>query len=129
MLTDDGVAKSRTIIEERSRLATDPSEGGGTVEPSPLPHWDGETRELRLDGQIVKQFKWQAVNQEIVLGAFQEDGWPPVIDDPIPPKPEQDTKRRLQDTIKSLNRNQAHPVIKFHGNGSGEGIRWEIVER
>ena len=81
-----------------------------------------------MNGSIVKRFKWQAVNQELVLGAFQEDGWPAVIDDPLPPKPEQDSKRRLHDTIKALNRNQLHKAIRFHGNGTGEGIRWSLVE-
>lgn len=92
-----------------------------------LPHWDAVTRELRIGDTIVKRFKWQAVNQEIVLSAFEEDQWPPVIDDPLPPKPEQDTKRRLHDTIKALNRNQERDVIRFHGNGTGEGIRWELT--
>jgi hypothetical protein len=61
------------------------------------------------------------------LSAFEEDRWPPVIDDPLPPKPEQDTKRRLHDTIKALNRNQHRDAIRFHGNGTGEGIRWELT--
>lgn len=91
------------------------------------PEWNPVTRELRFGGKIVKRFKWQAINQEIVLSAFEEDEWATVIDDPLPPKAEQDTKRRLHDTIKALNRNQEHDVIRFHGNGTGEGIRWEFL--
>ncbi len=93
-----------------------------------LPSWNPDTRELRLLDRIVKRFKWQAVNQEIVLGAFQEDNWPVVIEDPLPPKCDQPPKRRLHDTIKALNRNQLHSVIRFHGNGTGEGIRWEMID-
>ena len=90
------------------------------------PHWDADLRELKVRATLVKRYKWQAVNQEIVLGAFEEEGWPRRIDDPLPPHPEQDSKRRLCDTIKCLNRKQCEPLIRFHGDGTGEGITWEI---
>ena len=109
------VANGLTANESASSLA-------------PVPVWKPDIRELYVNGSIVKRFKWQAINQELVLGAFQEDGWPAVIDDPLPPKPEQDSKRRLHDTIKALNRNQLNKVLRFHGNGTGEGIRWNLVE-
>ena len=54
--------------------------------------WDPERRELHVAGLIVKRFKWPAVNQEAILTAFAEEGWPPRIDDPLPPHPEQDSK-------------------------------------
>jgi len=38
----------------------------------------------------------------------------------------QDSKRRLHDTINSLNRNQKQSLIRFLGDGKGEGIRWEF---
>jgi len=93
----------------------------------PSPHWDPEARELWLNGKLVKRFKWHAVNQEVVLSAFQEEGWPVRIDDPLPPQPEQDSKRRLSDTIKCLNRKQAHELIHFRGDGTGEGVIWERI--
>ena len=65
-------------------------------------------------------------NQERILAAFEEEGWPVHIDDPLPPHPEQDSKRRLHDTINSLNRNQKKRLIQFLGNGNGQGIRWEL---
>ncbi len=40
------------------------------------PVWTADTRELRFDGRVVKQFKWQAINQETVLTAFEEEEWP-----------------------------------------------------
>lgn len=92
-----------------------------------VPKWDSDLRELRLGGVLVKHFKWQAVNQESILSAFEEEGWPKVIDDPLPPKEEHDTKRRLLDTIKSLNRNQKENAIRFRGNGTGEGVIWEFT--
>ncbi len=89
-----------------------------------LPKWDRERQELRLGDLVVKQFKVPALNQERILTVFEEEGWPVVIDDPLPPHPEQDSKRRLHDTIISLNRNQKNPLIHFLGNGNGQGIRW-----
>ena len=83
---------------------------------------------MRVNGKLVKHFKWPALNQETILAAFEEEGWPPRIDDPLPPLPEQDPKRRLHDTIKCINRNQKHHLIHFHGDGTGEGVIWEFVE-
>ena len=82
-----------------------------------------------MGGIVVKQFKVPALNQERILAAFEEEGWPVHIDDPLPPHPEQDPKRRLHDTINSLNRNQKKPLIQFLGNGNGQGIRWELSRR
>jgi hypothetical protein len=93
--------------------------------PTLVPHWNADARELCMDGKIVKRFKWHAVNQEIILTAFEEEGWPVRIDDPLPPHAEQDSKRRLSDTIKCLNRKQMNELIHFRGDGTGEGVIWE----
>jgi hypothetical protein len=99
----------------------------GSAVPALLPDWDAEARVLRLGDKTVKRFKWQAVNQEIVLSSFQEEGWPTRIDDPLPPQPDQSSKRRLSDTIKCLNHKQSNRLIHFRGDGTGEGIIWELV--
>lgn len=104
---------------------------------SPVPHdalkngtpiWDRERRELRVADRLVKHFKWSAVNQEMILAAFEEEHWPARIDDPLPPRPGHEPKRRLNDTIKCLNRNQAHRLIHFHGDGTGEGVVWKHAD-
>lgn len=59
--------------------------------------------------------------------AFEEEGWPPRIDDPLPPLAQLDPRRRLHDTIKALNRKQKRALLRFMGDGSGEGIRWEFI--
>lgn len=89
-----------------------------------VPVWDRDRQELRLGDVVVKQLKVPAVNQERVLAAFEEEGWPIRIDDPLPPVYDQDPKIRLHDTIVSLNRNQKHPLIRFYGDGTGQGVRW-----
>ncbi len=91
------------------------------------PNWDSDRQMLRVGGLVIKQFKVPAANQEAVLAAFQEENWPPRIDDPLPPRGDQNPKRRLHDTIISLNRNQKERVIRFLGDGSGEGVRWEFL--
>ena len=91
-----------------------------------VPRWDQERQELRLAQYLIKRFKAPASTQGLVLCTFQEENWPPRIDDPLPGHPEQDRKRRLHNTINALNRNQIHPFIRFLGDGRGEGIRWEL---
>jgi len=95
-----------------------------TQEVSPIPVWETDRRVLSFGGQIVKHFKRRAVNQELILTAFQEEGWPTRILDPLSPHPSHDVKRRLSDTIKFLNRCQRNELISFHGDGSGEGVIW-----
>jgi hypothetical protein len=89
------------------------------------PIWDRHVRELYLGEELVKRFRVPANNQQTVLDVFQEEGWPPVIDDPLPPCVEECPTRRLQATIRSLNRNRISETLRFFGNGSGEAIGWE----
>lgn len=88
------------------------------------PQWDGERRVLTVGGEVVKQFRLRAFNQEIVLSAFEEEGWPFSIDDPLSPIPDIPPKRRLSQTIKSLNTGQLCPLLRFRGDGSGERVCW-----
>jgi hypothetical protein len=85
--------------------------------PSPsasiVPEWDNDRLQLRVNGELVKQFKLPAPNQELILAAFQEEGWPPRIDDPLPPHVEQNSKRRLRDTIIAQSLPKA-PLDSFH---------------
>lgn len=92
------------------------------------PRWDDQRHELWLGSVLVKRFKWKATNQESVLAAFQEESWPSRIDDPLSPVADTDPKRRLSDAIKCLNRKQANPLIRFSGDGTGEGVLWDIVD-
>jgi hypothetical protein len=65
----------------------------------------------------------------MILSVFDEENWPPRIDDPLPPSKRINTKQRLHDTIKSLNRNQKQRLVRFLGDGTGEGVRWELIEQ
>jgi hypothetical protein len=97
----------------------------GSTRNSIVPTWDHDRRELRWNGRLVKVFKLPSPNQERIIAAFAEENWPARIDDPLPPDLEITPRQRLRDAIRNLNRNQRARLIRFMGDGSGEGIRWE----
>jgi hypothetical protein len=142
VLTEAGQAFASAIVgarvdrpEERNGHATVSAQGTVVAAVSrvaivdTIPTWDRVRQELRLGGLLVKQYKVPSPNQETVLAAFQEEQWAPRIDDPLPPRYDHDPKRRLHDTINSLNRNQKNPLLRFFGDGSGQGVRWEPWDR
>ena len=130
ILTTEGISFVSRILEnsgcmeEASPATTAPSEALTVLT---TPKWDCLRQELRLGDVVVKRFKVRAPNQERVLSAFEEEGWPPCIDDPLPRSADLDPKRRLHETINSLNRSQKHRLIRFMGNGKGEGVAWELA--
>ncbi len=133
VLTPDGAQTLRIALKGHKRLSSaTPSperqdQGVAAEAARTTPEWDASRRELRYRGQVIKRYRVPAPNQELILAAFQEEGWPEFIDDPLPPVDEIDPKHRLQVTIKSLNRNQRTAVIRFHGNGNGLQVHWEPV--
>jgi hypothetical protein len=91
-----------------------------------FPHWDRLRRELWVGGVLIKSFRVPAEIQETILAAFEEDGWPFRIDDPLPQAPDINPKRRLHAAIQCLNRNQKAPLLHFCGDGRGRGVRWNV---
>lgn len=89
------------------------------------PHWNGDTGELTIGGKLAKTIRYlrQAKNVVRILTEFTECDWPERIDDPLPGG--RDTER-LKNTLDSLNRNLS--LIRFSGDGTGEGIRWGHVK-
>ena len=96
--------------------------------PNELPHWNSDARVLTFRGEVVKKFRVRAPNQEAIIAAFHEEGWAIGIDAPIPPTPGCAPKQRLRSTIEALNLNQAHALIKFSGDGTGERVCWAPVD-
>jgi hypothetical protein len=95
------------------------------LQPPSVPHYDRQRRTLLLGKQPVKRFRGRASCQEAVT-AFQEEGWPDRIHDPLPAVPDYPPKQRLRETVRALNANQQQALIRFHGDGTGEGIYWEL---
>ena len=119
-----------------ARTCSDTAAGKISPPPAPaksakvLPSWDNNRRILFVGGQIVKRYRVPSVCQQAILSAFQEEGWPPGIDDPLSPdlNLEQDPKHRLRDTIRSLNANQTTALMRFRGDGSGSRVLWELKQ-
>jgi hypothetical protein len=94
----------------------------------PKPRWDAVARELWYDGQLVKRFTQPSRNQERILAALEEEGWPPRIDDPLPGDRRVDRHNRLREAIRSLNEHQAHKLLVFARDGRGQGLTWRPME-
>jgi hypothetical protein len=111
----------------RKLLAITPA---STLRSTPLseplkPRWDRNRRELWLGQNLLKVYKRQpAPNQLAILNGFEELGWPPTIDDPIPPLKQQ-TKTQRHQRLKDAVRPLQFPGLKFRLDGSAKRVRWE----
>jgi hypothetical protein len=77
--------------------------------------------------KLIKRFKQRAPDQHVILCAFEEQNWPVRIDSPLSPRsPFEDRKRRLNHAIYRLNGHQHSRLIRFRGDGTGEGVIWEL---
>jgi hypothetical protein len=129
VLTEGGAESARKVTW-RAKARQGPNgafAGGNGAGRTVRPEWDPERRVLRVGGKVVKHFRVPAGNQELILRVLQELGWPRYIDDPLPPAPGLDPKHRLRDAISRLNHNQQNRLIRFHGDGNGRGLWWELV--
>jgi hypothetical protein len=125
-LTDAGAAFVEEVlvtVESKKGFTAPP---GNNHAPHAKPHWDAERRELSYRGVIVKRFHKPAPNQELILAAFEESGWPQRIDDPLPPQGDIVPSVRLHDTLGRLNRTLQNSIIHFGQNGNGQVIYWRL---
>jgi hypothetical protein len=117
---DDGLtprfAENYLLGFQRSRPISD-----GDPPEKLIPSWDHDTGELCFRNQVIRrvQSTKQAINVVRILDAFEEDGWPSRIDNPIGNDP-----AVMHDTIRSLKKGLS--LIHFRADGTGEGIVWEI---
>jgi hypothetical protein len=140
ILTPAGIAFCQSLgdFTETSPLPADPHRTPTAPTSSPpaphfpptalaKPHWNPDRRELTYRGQLVKCYRVPSPNQELILSVFQEEDWPEFIDDPLPPLADAEPHRRLQATVKSLNRRQVNKLVRFRGNG-GMKVFWQRAE-
>lgn len=119
-----GVHLQTTTASADKKAAAIPP--GPPISEADLPRWDEMRHELWFGVELVKRYRLPSPNQTAILSAFQEESWPARIDDPLPPKVDQDPKRRLHDTIRNLNRSHRRSLLRFSGDGSGQGVIWEV---
>jgi hypothetical protein len=112
-------ARPRRAIEDAFPTDWERVRLGGLV-----PRYEAGERVFRWGKHILKRFRQPASNQEIVLMAAEELGWPKWFDDPLPVAPRLNSKVRLHETIKALNRNQCPHLIHFKGDGTGTRVGW-----
>jgi hypothetical protein len=94
----------------------------GELTPSYLP-WQ---RVLAWGRHPLKAYRQPSENQEAILMAAEEMGWPPQFDDPLPRVRWGNPKVRLHDAIKHLNRHQLPHLVQFRGDGTGTRVGWEL---
>jgi hypothetical protein len=117
-------ADAQTVARDNEPPAA--RDRNGSTAAACKPHWNATRGELSLGGTVVKCFRVPAHNQELILCAFEEDGWPEAIDDPLPVIADIDPPTRLHDAIRRLNGCQTNRLLRFHGNGDGDGVSWEF---
>ena len=137
LLTESGIRLAHSVLsaDSSSLLGAPTSLGiaGRTMELElqhggvevVKPEWDIVRRELWYSGKLIKRYKLPSMNQETILTAFQEERWTLRIDDPLPQHAKLNPHVRLGNTIKALNRHQKNPLLRFRGDGTGEGVIWE----
>lgn len=124
VLTDKGIAIADKVTESNKKI--DRTDEAVSAEG---PHWNSDLREYWVGEKLIKRFRWRAANQEKVLEAFAQQGWPHRIDDPLPQDEKICPKQRLHDTIKCLNRKHvSEGVVRFRGDGTGRGVLLVFLE-
>jgi len=121
------------LVDDEQAAAPSPASArGGHAESTPMstnaevkPHWHAATSTLSYNGEVVKRFKQPAQNQKTVIAAFEAQGWPTKIADPF--GTQRNTvaaTKRLNDTVRSLNKKQSSKLIHFEADGTGKAIIW-----
>jgi hypothetical protein len=92
-----------------------------------VPRYDTKNRVFSWGVHIIKRFRQPSDCQELLLKAAEELGWPATwMDDPLPPLDQLDSRIRLLNTIKNLNRNQRASLLHFIGDGTGTRFGYEL---
>ncbi|HLJ11470.1 MAG TPA: hypothetical protein VKU82_09785, partial [Planctomycetaceae bacterium] len=99
-----------TCASLESAGISDRSPGTAT---SLVPVWDADRRILALRGEIILRLSRRAKNLVLIVQAFQDDHWPPRIDDPLPGVIGREAKSRLRGAIEKLNRKRLVKRIHF----------------
>jgi hypothetical protein len=107
---------------ERLLAVWGPPTGNGHAHATP--RWDAGRRQLWYGERLVKVLRNPARNQETILAAFDEDGWPPRIDDPLPVVPNIHPHERLHEAVRGLNTGRVSGLVEFRRDGTGAGVVW-----
>jgi hypothetical protein len=126
LLTAKGVALAEGLFVATAAGTTSCPVGAATEEARALrPLWDAVSRRLYLGATLVKEFRQPAGNQELLLQALEKSGWAESVRDPLPSIRGRSRRKRLEDAVRRLNRNQKVPLLHFLVQGDGKSFGWE----
>jgi hypothetical protein len=97
--------------------------------PREIPIYDRKDKVLYWCGHVIKTWDRKPTSQEPILGAFEEQDWQYIIDDPTLRDPKKHSKERLRQIVRSLNEKLKPGTIRFNTTHSGTAVRWAPVGR
>ncbi len=115
--------RTNLTAQRKPRSQTRHEAGTRPITKRRLPFYDPELRQLRVGHTLVKRLTRRAQNVEKVLVVFQEEHWRRHIDNPLSGPTHSASREKLRDVVKKLNHN--NPFLRFHLDGTGEGVWWE----
>ena len=110
------------------KLPTQATREANPAPPTPiaqLPRWVAKDHELWFGDVLVKRYHRPAPIASLILAAFEEQNWPPLIDDPLSPILGRHEPARLRNQVQSLKRRLTNPLIRFYLHSAGTQIGWK----
>jgi hypothetical protein len=108
----------REVNEKASSTVSRLSDGDTDSSKCDKPKWESETNTLYFRGEVCKKVvNVSQAKYTQILSAFEEEGWPANIMDPM------EFGKRWE-ALRSLNKGMKH--IEFFADGTGEGIGWRV---
>jgi len=120
----------RQILEAKRLARVDAPHDFAAEDEVPAlgPKFDKGRRVLTVHGTFVRQFRRNAENQIRILESFQDQRWPPWIENPFGRPGPTDPRHRLSDAVADLNNDQELKLIHFWVEKGTQRVSWELTE-
>lgn len=100
------------------------------TDKGPRPVWDKANRKLYYRGRLLRDVAASAKNILAILSAFEEEGWPARVNNPLTggakSKPLRDAIAKLNGGLMGVEVGNL-AGIKFFADGEAKGVRWHEV--
>jgi hypothetical protein len=93
-----------------------------------VPRFNADNHEVWWGSHLVKRFTRPAPNLEAILTALEKSNWSEHVGTIFTPKGNRLSKYQLHEAIKTWNESSLGKFIALHGDGLGQGIRWERLK-
>jgi hypothetical protein len=94
---------------------------GESAEKVSLPVWSRATAQLTYQGKVIRILNAKGKDIRLILDAFEEQGWPSRVDNPLPGGKD---SRKLRRAIENLNKFLT--TLRFSADGAAAGILWHM---